>query len=105
MFSLEAGSRDDALAVARNHDGPICLLLTDVVLPSGGGREGAAQLKSLRPEIAVLYMSGYTDTVLAHHGVLDPDVVLLQKPFTWNQLLSLVREALDAQEAKAARGS
>ncbi len=94
---LEAGSLKEAIAVARHHSGTINLLLTDVILPSGNGREVAAELASLRPGVAILYMSGYTDDVVAQRGALDPGVAFLQKPFTRNQLLSFVRETIDAQ--------
>jgi two-component system cell cycle sensor histidine kinase/response regulator CckA len=100
---LEAGSGEEALAVARNHHGSIHLLLSDVVLPSGSGPEVAQQMRALFPGIAVLYMSGYTSDVMSHHGVLDSGVVLLQKPFTRTQLLGCVRQALDTPKASVAR--
>ncbi len=102
---LEAGSLDDAVAIARDHTGKIDLLLNDVILPSGSGGQIAEELRLLRPDIAVLFMSGYTDSFVAQHGALDPGTVLLQKPFTRNQLLSFVRETLDAQNARFARQS
>ncbi len=100
---LEAGSFDDAVAIARNHRGTIHLLLTDVMLPSGNGREIAAEVSLLRPQTAVRFMSGCAENVIAEHGALGPAIVLLQKPFTRNQLLSFVREALDTQSAKSSR--
>jgi signal transduction histidine kinase len=102
---LEAGSCDEALSVARNHRGPIHLLLTDVVLPTKSGPEVAAQVKALCPEVAVLYMSGYTNDVIARHGILEPGSVLLEKPFTRKQLFSLVRETLDTRKIRTARGA
>jgi FixJ family two-component response regulator len=80
------------------HRGAIDLLLADVALASGSGREVADELKTLRPEIAVAYMSGYSDKVAVHRGILDPGIVLLQKPFTRSELLGTVRETLDARK-------
>jgi len=101
---LEAGSPDEALSKTQRYHGTIHLLLTDVVLPSGNGRQVAAELRSLRPEIAVLYMSGYTVNVISDHDVVEPGHVLLQKPFTKKQLLCAVRETLDARKAKGMAG-
>ena len=93
---LEAGGPDAALQSAPSHPGPIHLVLTDVVMPRMSGREMAARLKTLRPEIQVLYMSGYTDDAIGHHGVLSPGTHFLQKPFTPETLLRKVREVLVA---------
>jgi PAS domain S-box-containing protein len=95
---LAAASRAEAVALARMHRGAIDLLLADVALASGSGREVADELKTLRPEIAVAYMSGYSDKVAVHRGILDPGIVLLQKPFTRSELLGTVRETLDARK-------
>jgi signal transduction histidine kinase len=92
---LAAPHGPDALRVCRHHQGPIHLLLSDVVMPQMSGRELARQLAAVRPDTKVAYMSGYTDDALGHHGVLDPDVVLLPKPFTPDSLLAGVRRALD----------
>ncbi|MBI2156031.1 MAG: GAF domain-containing protein, partial [Candidatus Rokubacteria bacterium] len=92
---LEAPHGPDALRLCRHHQGPIHLLLSDVVMPQMSGRELARQLVALRPDTKVAYMSGYTDDALGHHGVLDPDVVLLPKPFTPDSLVAGVRRALD----------
>ena len=85
----------DALALAERHDGPIHLLLTDVVMPEMNGRELARRLTARRPGVRVLYMSGYADEAVAQHGVLDPGTAFLQKPFTPEGLAKKVRGVLD----------
>jgi FixJ family two-component response regulator len=75
--------------------GPIDLLLTDVIMPGISGKALADQLIELLPDLKVLFISGYTDNAIAHHGVLDPDVHLLQKPFTPMDLARKVRMILD----------
>jgi len=92
---LEGGSPEEALAAARSHPGPIHLMLTDVVMPRMGGRDLAVELAALRPGLRVLYMSGYTDNAIVHHGVLDPGTHFLQKPFTADALLRKARAVLD----------
>jgi signal transduction histidine kinase/CheY-like chemotaxis protein len=92
---LEASGPDEALGLAARHDGPIHLLLTDVVMPHVDGRELAERLGRERADVRVLYMSGYTDDAIVHHGVLDPGTQLLQKPFTPVSLAQKVREVLD----------
>jgi PAS domain S-box-containing protein len=91
---LSAGSPNEALEVVRRHRGPIHLLLTDVVMPEMSGRDLAGRLQPVHPEMRVLYMSGYTDDAIVHHGVLDPGTALLQKPFTTDGLTRMVREVL-----------
>jgi PAS domain S-box-containing protein len=85
----------DALDVAERHPEPVDLLLTDVIMPRMSGRALAERLGQTRPGLRVLYMSGYTDDALGSHGVLDPDLALLHKPFTPDALARAVREALD----------
>ncbi|MBX7183966.1 MAG: response regulator [Vicinamibacteria bacterium] len=92
---LAAADGREALAVARAHPGPVDLLLTDVVMPNMGGAELAAALSQVRPSLPVLYMSGYTDGALSHHGVLAEGIMLIEKPFTGDLLCRRVREALD----------
>jgi len=93
---LVAASGGDAERVAGQHDGPIHLLMTDVVLPGLNGREVARRLEATRPGIRVLYLSGYTDDAIVHHGVLEPGVAFLQKPFSPTVLGRKVREVLDS---------
>jgi two-component system, cell cycle sensor histidine kinase and response regulator CckA len=95
---LEATDVDDALRICREYAGHIHLLLTDVVMPIMSGRELAERAASIRPELKVLYMSGYTDSVVLHHGVTSRDTQFLQKPFTPKTLASKVRAAIDATE-------
>jgi CheY-like chemotaxis protein len=96
---LEGATPEQALAAARSHGGPLPLILTDVILPGMSGRELADALRSSRPEARVLFMSGYTDDAIGHHGILQPGVHFLQKPFTTDSLLLKVREVLDAPVA------
>jgi PAS domain S-box-containing protein len=93
---LSAGSPNEALEIARGHAGPIHLLLTDVVMPEMSGRDLADRLVQSRPGLKILYMSGYTDDAIVHHGVLDPGTVLLQKPFTPDRLTRMVGDLLAA---------
>jgi two-component system sensor histidine kinase EvgS len=92
---LEAATPGQALALAREHAGSIDLLLTDVVMPEMNGRELAGQLQGTFPELKVLYMSGYTANVIAHHGVLETGVHFIPKPFTKRELAGKVREVLE----------
>jgi signal transduction histidine kinase len=92
---LGAGSGSVALEIARRHDGPIHLVVTDVVMPYMSGRELTARLADLRPETKVLYISGYTDDAVVRHGILSADANFLQKPFTPQGLARKVREVLD----------
>ena len=93
---IEAANGVQALRVAQEHAGEdIHLLLTDVVMPQMGGKELVNQLKILRPDVKVLYTSGYTDDAIVHHGVLEPGTNFLQKPFSPKTLSHKVREALD----------
>jgi PAS domain S-box-containing protein len=97
--AIEARDGQDALHRAERYEGPIHLLLTDVVMPHLGGRELADRLKVSRPGLRVLYLSGYTDDAVVRHGVLEADVAFLQKPFTPAELARKVREVLDGPPA------
>lgn len=92
---LTAAYPDEAIKISNEHEGPIHLLLTDVVMPKMSGRELAKHLSPLRPDMKVLYMSGFTDSAIVHHGILDSDVAFLQKPFTPDVLARKVREVID----------
>ena len=99
---LEARNGAEALDLGRRFSGPIHLLVTDVVMPKMSGRELAERLVTIHRETRVLYMSGYTDGAIGHHGVLDPHTELLQKPFTFDALTQKVRKVLDAPPATVA---
>jgi PAS domain S-box-containing protein len=99
---LEATSATEALDLAAGHDGPIPLLLTDVVLPGLNGRQLADALVASRPGLAVLYVSGYAPEAVLHRGVLLPGTLFLPKPYTVPTLLRRVREAIDGAAAKSA---
>jgi PAS domain S-box-containing protein len=92
---LEGPHGDDALLVCEQHEGPIHLMVTDVVMPNMSGHELAKRLKAFHPEMKVLYMSGYTDSAIVHHGVLVKGMNYIQKPFTIEGLARKVREVLD----------
>ncbi len=91
---LAASTPDEAQRMAATHVGEIRLLLTDVIMPEMNGLELAERLKSSHPNLAVLYMSGYTANVIAHHGILDEGVFYIQKPFFRDDLARKVREVL-----------
>jgi PAS domain S-box-containing protein len=93
---LGAEHPDQALLTNVRHDGPIDLLITDVVMPGMGGRELVAWVTKERPEARVLYISGYTEDAIVRHGVLQADTAFLQKPFTPSALAHKVRQVLDA---------
>ncbi len=92
---LTATTATDALAQAERYEGPIHLLITDVVMPGLNGKELTTRLTALRPGIKALYMSGYTADVIAHHGVIDQDVEFMQKPFSVSTLVQKVRALLN----------
>ena len=98
---LSAENGEKALELATRFGGKFDLLLTDVVMPGMNGRVLAEQLFSRQPGMKVLYMSGYTDSFIAGHGVLDPNTHLLHKPFTEEVLIRKVREVLDGGKGPA----
>ena len=93
---LAAPTPRDAIDIASRHKGRIRLLLTDVILPEMSGKALAQHLVSEHPPLRVLYMSGYADDAIVHHGVLEPDTPFIQKPFAPAALLRKVRDLLDA---------
>jgi PAS domain S-box-containing protein len=93
---IEAADGAVAMQIAVAHDRTIHLLLTDVIMPGMNGRELAQRIAEIRPNVKILYMSGYTENVIGHNGMLDAGVRLLQKPFNLRDLKSKVREVLDA---------
>jgi len=99
---LAASRADEAQRIAERHAGPIHLLLADVVMPGCSGPELAERLAALRPEMRVLYMSGYTDEAIVHRGVIAAGIELLEKPFNPATLARKVREVLDQPGAAAA---
>jgi len=92
---LEARHGAEALEISERHKGPIHLMVTDVVMPQMSGRELAQRLQPLRPDMRVLYMSGYTDDAIVRHGVLGAGIAFLSKPFTPDALALKVSEVLD----------
>ena len=93
---LKARNGAEALLLCERYQGLIHLLVTDVVMPQISGRELAERIMAMRPQIRVLYVSGYTNNVITYHGILTPGAVFLQKPFTPDALASKMREMLDA---------
>jgi len=94
---IEAEDGYTALELATMNSDPIHLLMTDVVMPGISGRELADRILQIRPAIKILYMSGYTDRSIVHHGILESDAVLLQKPFSLATLAAKLREVLAAE--------
>jgi two-component system cell cycle sensor histidine kinase/response regulator CckA len=92
---LEAVNGAEALRLASSYEGPIHLLLTDVVMPEMGGRALAEALGATRPDMALLFVSGYTEDAVIQHGIQESGLPFLQKPFTPSSLLGMVREVLD----------
>jgi len=93
---IEAADGAVAMQIAVAHEAVIHLLLTDVIMPGMNGRELAQRISEIRPNVKILYMSGYTENVIGHNGMLDAGIRLLQKPFNLRDLRSKVREVLDA---------
>ena len=91
---LAAHGPVEAIQISDNHLGPIHLMVTDVIMPGMSGAQLAARLSPLRPEMKVLYVSGYTDDTIVHHGVLAAGLSFLQKPFSPKTLARKVSEVL-----------
>ncbi|MFZ5433991.1 MAG: PocR ligand-binding domain-containing protein [Calditrichota bacterium] len=97
---LPAADGDAALKIAEGYQKPIDLLVTDIIMPTMNGRQLFETLVQTRPDLKVLYMSGYSDDVIANHGVLDEGVDFIQKPFSLHALASKVRLVIDDQNRK-----
>jgi CheY-like chemotaxis protein len=95
---VAAGSGHDALQAVTSQLEHIDLLLTDVVMPRMQGRELAEKIRILRPEVRVVFMSGYTQGLLSQQGVLEPSVHLIEKPFTETTLLTKLHEVLTSED-------
>jgi len=93
---LPAKNPGEAIDIAMKHDGPIHLLITDVVMRGMNGRELCNRLHDHLPGLRSIFMSGYTANVIAHHGVIDKGIHFLQKPFSVQSLAAMVRSVLDA---------
>jgi two-component system, cell cycle sensor histidine kinase and response regulator CckA len=92
---LVAENEQMALELCQKHGSSIDLLLTDVIMPNMNGRDLFAKIKALFHKIEVLFMSGHSENVVAHHGVLDEGINFISKPFTIEGLAQKVREVLD----------
>jgi len=92
---LEAPDGGQAFILCEKYQDPIHLILSDVIMPGMSGRELVERLQRIHPEMRVLYMSGYTDNVIIHHGILEQGLAFIQKPFTLETLARKVREVLD----------
>lgn len=102
---LEAQDGHEALRIGREYDQPIHLILTDVVMPQISGQHVVEQIASVRPDIRALYMSGYTDDAVHHHGVLEPGVNFIEKPFAVEVLLQKIRQVLNPGAFTSPRAS
>jgi DNA-binding response OmpR family regulator len=91
---LDAPDGDKALQLVPEHNGPIDLLLTDVVMPGMSGKSLAEKLVQLRPGLKILFMSGYTENAIARHSVLGPGIEFIQKPFSLTAIAARIREVL-----------
>ncbi len=92
---LPAADGREALRLCEEYKDPIHLMVTDVIMPGMSGKDLANRLKDMMPDLRVLYMSGYTDNAIVHHGILEKGIAFLQKPFTPEGLARKVREALE----------
>ena len=103
MFAelLEAQDGWEALQLVAQYSETIDLLLTDVVMPGGMSGKGLAdKISQNKPHLKVVYMSGYSDEEIVHHGVLNPGVAFLQKPFQFSDLTRKLRQVLDAPPSR-----
>jgi CheY-like chemotaxis protein len=94
---LTAATPQECLRLAQTYDGEIALLITDVVMPEINGRELANEVLALRPDTKCLFMSGYSADVIAQHGILDPDINFIEKPFSLQDFTAKVKELLESK--------
>ena len=99
---LTASTPEEGISACESNHQEIRLLVTDVVMPRMNGRRLAERIQKIRPDIRVLYISGYTDNAIVHYGVLDAGLWFLAKPFTLSSLVAKVREVLDSPTSNAA---
>jgi two-component system cell cycle sensor histidine kinase/response regulator CckA len=99
----EAASDGEALIFANDENRVVDVVLTDVVLTGLSGREIAGLVVAKRPNVRIIYMSGYTDDAIVHHGMLDIGLPFLQKPFNAEELLTRIREVLDSNTSRPSR--
>ncbi len=92
---LASKNPNEALGMVKSYPGPIHLLITDVVMPEMNGKDLRCRLVEVMPGLKIIFMSGYTANVIAHHGILDEGINFLQKPFSVQTLLEKVRDVLD----------
>jgi two-component system, cell cycle sensor histidine kinase and response regulator CckA len=98
---LEATRGQEAVRLCRTHKAAIDLAVVDVVMPEMSGPEVVKKIASLKPDTRVLFISGYTDEALVHHGILRSGAAFLQKPFLAGALVRKVREVLDSRSSSA----
>lgn len=101
---IEAENGEEALAVCESRDGPLDLVLSDMVMPKMSGRELARRIAEKRPELRILFMSGYTHDILSTEERSRPEMVILEKPFSRRDLARAVRTALDSEPSCSTRG-
>lgn len=92
---LSTSNSDEAMKISDEYEGTIHFLLTDVIMPGMSGKELAIKIETQRPEIKILYMSGYAENVISHHGILDKNINFIQKPFSPGDLVRKIRKVLD----------
>ena len=98
---LEADGVEAGLTLARLHSGPIHLVLTDVMMPGGTGRDLVDRIRHIRPAIAAVFMSGYTDDTVLQRAVIEPGTAFLPKPFSPALLLAQIRAVLEVEAVRA----